>query len=85
MTDRKLDTNGKLSITAVEVEELPLPVVSDWDEQVREANIACRLIDRHLDYEARSQIVPMPRDFQPQDLCPEQRVQLVTDFYAVAH
>jgi hypothetical protein len=67
----------------LEVEELPLRVVPDWDEQVRRANEACRLIDRHLDYEARGRLLLDLDDFRPQHLCPEQRVQMVSDLYAV--
>lgn len=63
--------------------DFPLPVVPDWDEQVRRAEEACRLIDRHLDYEARSRMLVETSDFRPQHLCPEQRVQMVTDLYAV--
>jgi hypothetical protein len=65
----------------VEEEELPLKVAPDWDEQVRRADEVCRLIDRHLDYEARGRILRDPRDFRPQHLCPEQRVQMLSDLY----
>ncbi len=66
-----------------EVEELPLRVVPDWDEQVRRANELCRLLDRHLDYEARGRMLGGGlEDFEPEHLCDEQRVQFVTDAYA---
>ena len=54
----------------------------DWDEQVRRANEVVRLVDRHLDGEARLRMLFYRRDFRPQHLCPEQRVQMVTDLYA---
>jgi hypothetical protein len=77
------DLMAQPSITDVDVEELPLRVVPDWEEQLHGASQVCDLIDRHLDYEARGQGVRMPRDFSPQDLCPEQRIQMITDLYAV--
>ena len=61
---------------------LPLPVVPDWDAQVRRATILCRVIDRHLDHEARDRLLASETDFQPRHLCPEQRVRLVTDLSA---
>lgn len=63
-------------------EELPLRVVPDWDDQVRRGSEACRLIDRHLDYEARGRLLLDLGDFRPQHLCPEQRVQMISDLYA---
>jgi hypothetical protein len=63
--------------------ELPLRVAPDWDEQVKRATETCRLIDRHLDYEARGRLLLDLEDFRPQHLCPEQRVQMVSDAYAV--
>ena len=65
-----------------EIEELPLRVVPDWDDQVRHANDVCRLIDRHLDYEAKGRLLLDLEDFRPQHLCPEQRVQMASDLYA---
>lgn len=70
-------------VPAVSEEELPLKVVPDWDNQVRRANEVCRLIDRHLDYEARGRVLQDRNDFRPQHLCPEQRVQMMTDLRAV--
>ena len=69
------------TITEVEV-ELPLRVAPDWDEQVERAGEVCRLIDRHLDYEARGRILRNLNDFRPEHLCPEQRVQMVSDLRA---
>jgi hypothetical protein len=64
-------------------EELPLRVVPDWDAQVKRASEMCRLIDRHLDFEARGRILRNTNDFRPQHLCPEQRVDLASDLYGV--
>ena len=80
MVDRQLLLNA-LPGTDEGVEELPLRVVPDWDEQVRRAEGLCRLIDRHLDYEARGRLLLDLEDFRPQHLCPEQRVQMVSDLY----
>jgi hypothetical protein len=66
------------------VEDLPLEVVPDWEDQVRRADALCRLIDRHLDYEARERILRALGDFRPEHLCPEQRVQMVTDVLALS-
>jgi hypothetical protein len=59
------------------------PEVPDWDQQVEQAEEACLLIDRHLDFEARGRVLSAAGDFRPQHLCPEQRVQMVTDLHAV--
>jgi hypothetical protein len=68
----------------LEVETFPLKVVPDWDEQVRRAGGVCRLIDRHLDGEARSRGLFLDeKGFRLRHLCPEQRVQMVTDLSAV--
>jgi hypothetical protein len=69
----------------VETEELPMRVVPDWDEQLRRAEHACTLIDKHLDCEARGRLLTNLKDFRPQHLCPEQRVQMVSDLYVAAH
>jgi hypothetical protein len=70
---------------ALEIEEeIPLRVAPDWDEQLRRANELTRALDRHLDYEARGRLLLDPQDFRPQHLCPEQRVQCLTDIYALA-
>jgi hypothetical protein len=80
MVDRelRLDTLPRPEI----VEDLPLRVVPDWDAQVQRANEVARLIDRHLDYEARGRLLLDLEDFRPQHLCPEQRVQMVSDLYS---
>jgi hypothetical protein len=66
-----------------EITELPLPVVPDWEVQVRAATRMARLIDRHLDYEAYSRSVIEAEQLTPRRLCPEQRVDLATDIAAV--
>ncbi|MCC2669570.1 MAG: hypothetical protein K0Q72_2041 [Armatimonadetes bacterium] len=81
MVDRQLLVNT-LPGTEETIEELPLRVVPDWDDQVRRAENLCRLIDRHLDYEARGRLLLDLEDFRPQHLCPEQRVQMLSDLYA---
>jgi len=81
MIDLKTRTDELLPLNSPEIEELPLKVVPDWDEQVDRANALCRLLDRHLDYEARGRILRDLKDFRPQHLCPEQRVQMVTDAF----
>jgi hypothetical protein len=82
MLDYKQGGDCPARVPEVDVEELPLKVVPDWDEQVERADTLCRLVDRHLDSEARGRILRELKDFRPQHLCPEQRVQMVTDLYA---
>jgi hypothetical protein len=62
---------------------VPIPVVPDWDVQLQAATRMARLIDRHLDYEAYSRSVAEAEQLSPRRLCPEQRVDLITDLYAV--
>lgn len=71
------------SVPEAETVPIPLPVVPDWDDQVQVATRMARLIDRHLDYEAYSRSVVEAEQLTPRRLCPEQRVDLVTDIYAV--
>ena len=80
--DRRLQLETLPHGTDTATEELPLRVVPDWDEQVRRADETCRLIDRHLDYEARGRLLLELADFRPQHLCPEQRVQMASDLYS---
>ena len=82
-----MDTTGREQervpgSTERDLQELPLKVVPDWDEQVRRAESVCRLVDRHLNFEAYRRLLVDLRDFRPQHLCPEQRVQMATDLYA---
>lgn len=83
MLDRDLLTDSLPGTREAEVEDLPLRVAPDWDDEVKRANDACRLLDRHLDYEARGRLLLDLQDFRPQHLCPEQRVQMVSDLYAI--
>jgi len=82
MNHRHLDV--RILLADDDVQEFPLKVATDWDSQAREATAACRLIDRHLDHEARTRNMRSPKEFPPQGLCPEQRVQLITDLLAVS-
>ena len=86
MYERRLlvETLPHLNEVETEIEELPLRVVPDWDDQVKRATEAARLIDRHLDYEARGRLLLDLDDFRPQHLCPEQRVQMISDLYAAS-
>jgi hypothetical protein len=72
------------NIVLPEIEELPLKVVPDWDEKVEQATKVCRLIDKHLDFEAKGRFLSDRQDFRPEYLCPEQRVQMVTDLLPLA-
>ncbi len=68
---------------STEIEEpLPLTVVPDWDEQLRKASSMTRLIDRHLDYEERGRRMLPNERLTPIGLCPEQRVNMLTDLLA---
>jgi hypothetical protein len=68
----------------VEPAEYPLPVVPDWDDQVKQASQIAKLIDRHLDYEERGRRLLPNERLAPIGLCPEQRVNMVTDMVAVS-
>jgi hypothetical protein len=74
-----LDVRPRTSVVDPGVEEFPLRVVPDWDVQKKRADTLCRLIDRHLDYEAGARSLRVREQFAPGDLCPEQRIQLITD------
>jgi len=62
-----------------DTDELPLPVVPDWDSLVSRSNEVAKVIDRHLDYES----IYQGHDLNPAGLCPQQRVNLVSDLTAV--
>jgi len=64
--------------------EFPLRVAPDWDEQLQRGDRMARLIDRHLDYEAYSRSLFEAEQLTPIGLCPEQRVNLLTDMYAAS-
>ncbi len=66
-------------VTLPDSDELPLPVVPDWDNLVSKANEMTKVIDRHLDYES----IYQGHDLNPAGLCPQQRVNLVSDLTAV--
>ena len=62
-----------------DTDDLPLPVVPDWDNLVSKADEMAKVIDRHLDYES----IYQGHDLNPAGLCPQQRVNLVSDLTAV--
>ena len=62
-----------------DTDELPLPVVPDWDTLVSKASEMVKVVDRHLDYES----IYQGHDLSPAGLCPQQRVNLVSDLTAV--
>ena len=62
-----------------DTDELPLPVVPDWDTLVARSSEMAKVIDRHLDYES----IYQGHDLNPGGLCPQQRVNLVSDLTAV--
>jgi DICT domain-containing protein len=66
-----------------DVAEVPLRVVPDWEAQLRIATRMALLIDRHLEYEAYSRSLLEAEQLSPRRLCPEQRVDLATDVWAV--
>jgi hypothetical protein len=69
---------------AVEPAEFPLPVVPEWDVLLRQASHVAKLIDRHLDYEERGRRLLPNERLTPIGLCPEQRVNMITDSLAVS-
>jgi hypothetical protein len=81
---QRADQVRHLELETTEISEpLPLIVVPDWDEQVRRASHLTRLIDRHLDYEERGRRMLPNERLTPIGLCPEQRVNMLTDALAV--
>ncbi len=68
---------------AVGVPERILPEI-DREVVEKKANELARLVDVHLDYERQSRIPLSMDELTPRRLCPEQRVDLVTDLYAVS-
>jgi len=69
---------GRL-IELPDTDELPLPVVPDWDSLVSKSSEMAKVIDRHLDYES----IYQGHDLNPAGFCPQQRVNLVSDLTAV--
>jgi len=73
-------------VATTEIEEpLPLIVVPDWDDQLRKAAHMAKLIDRHLDYEEHGRRMLPNERLTPIGLCPEQRVNMLTDVRATSH
>ena len=68
-----------------DVVEAPKRVVPEIDPEVqrKKAYEMAKLVDLHLDYERQSRIPLSMDELTPRRLCPEQRVDLVTDLYAV--
>mgnify|MGYP001370666084 CR=1 FL=1 len=69
---------------AIEAPETTIPELDPLVE-TKKANEMAKLIDVHLDYERQSRIPLSMDELTPRRLCPEQRVDLVTDLYAVTH
>lgn len=83
---QRADEVRELQVGTTEIEEpLPLIVVPDWDEQLRKASHLSKLIDRHLDYEEHGRRMLPNERLTPIGLCPEQRVNMLTDVLATAH
>lgn len=62
--------------------EVEVPEI-DPEVQSKKAHEMAKLVDLHLDYERQSRIPLSMDELTPRRLCPEQRVDLVTDLYAV--
>jgi hypothetical protein len=83
---QRADEVRQLQFAGAEIEEpLPLIVVPDWDEQLRKASHLAKLIDRHLDYEEHGRRMLPNERLTPIGLCPEQRVNMLTDVLATSH
>jgi len=83
---QRADEVRELRLASTEIEEpLPLIVVPDWDEQLRKASHLTKLIDRHLDYEEHGRRMLPNERLTPIGLCPEQRVNMLTDMLATTH
>ena len=67
------------TIELPDADELPLPVVPDWDVLVAKSREMAKVIDRHLDYES----IYQGHDLSPAGLCPQQRVNMVSDLAAM--
>jgi len=82
--ERRLLSPETAAPVVPEPAEFPLRVAPDWDEQLQRGDRMARLIDRHLEYEAYSRSLFEAEQLTPIGLCPEQRVNLLTDMYAVS-
>jgi hypothetical protein len=84
MPDEQLLSPPEIGVPeAPEPAEFPLRVAPDWDERVQRADRMAQLIDRHLEYEAYSRTLLEAEQLTPIGLCPEQRVNLLTDMRAI--
>jgi len=83
LEQQTVSVNDAASSPVLDPVELPLPVVPDWDVRVQEAGRLMKLIDRHLDHEAYGRCLLDSEELTPIALCPEQRVNLLTDVCAV--
>lgn len=79
-----IDSTQTENRPAIEPAEYPLPVVPEWDDLVKRASHVAKLIDRHLDYEERGRRLLPNERLMPIGLCPEQRVNMVTDVLATS-
>jgi len=70
-------------LPGVEPAEFPLRVVPDWEARVQRATRLAGVIDRHLDYEAYGRCLLEAEELTPMALCPEQRVNMLTDVRAM--
>ncbi len=59
---------------------LEMPVVPEWDQMVQSADEMASLVDQHLEYESALQ----GRDMTVDTLCPEQKMNLVSDLAYLA-
>ena len=82
--ERRLLSPESAAPVIAEPAEFPMRVVPDWDEQVRRGDRMAKLIDRHLEYEAYSRTLFESEQLTPIGLCPEQRVNLLTDMFAIS-
>lgn len=66
-------------VTAPDTDDFPLPVVPDWDTLVSKSAEMAKVIDRHLDYES----IYQGHELNAIGLCPQQRINLVSDLTSV--
>ncbi|AKM82023.1 TPA: hypothetical protein DD449_02795 [Candidatus Berkelbacteria bacterium] len=78
---KKKNSNlGVIGLPESRTIEIPgLPVVPDWDTLAAKAQEMAKVIDRHLDYES----IYQGHDLGPNGLCPQQRINMVSDLTAV--
>lgn len=61
-------------------EDLPIRVAEDWGAILTDSEKMADVIDRHLDFESKLQ----GRELRPITLCPEQRVNMMSDLATLA-